>query len=111
MALDFLEFMTQRNIVGIFQKGENNFLLIFRNVEGSLKLAYLLTTVIGEKMRTMEIPQRISYDSKKNPQSYKVPKVRVGEKDRMETKDEEKAKETKEVKERHVAAAPVNWAL
>ena len=55
MALDFLEFMTQRNIVGIFQKGENNFLLIFRNVEGSLKLAYLLTTVIGEKMRTMEI--------------------------------------------------------
>jgi hypothetical protein len=65
MALDFLEFMTQRNIVGIFQKGENNFLLIFRNVEGSLKLAYLLTTVIGEKMRMMEIPQRISYDSKK----------------------------------------------
>jgi hypothetical protein len=47
----------------------------------------------------------------KNPQSYKVPKVRVGEKDRMETKDEEKAKETKEVTERHVAAAPVNWAL
>ena len=65
MALEFLEFLTQRNIVGIFQKGENNYLLIFRNVEGSLKLAYYLTHIIGEKLRTMEIPQRISYDNKK----------------------------------------------
>ena len=48
-----------------FQKGENNYLLIFRNVEGSLKLAYYLTHIIGEKLRTMEIPQRISYDNKK----------------------------------------------
>ena len=67
MALDFLEFLTQRNIVGIFQKGENNYLLIFRNVEGSLKLAYYLTTIIGEKLRTMEVQQRISYDNKKPP--------------------------------------------
>jgi hypothetical protein len=65
MALDFSEFMTQRNIVGIFQQGENHYLLIFRNVEGSLKLAYYLTSIIGEKLRTMEIPQRISYDNKK----------------------------------------------
>ena len=65
MALEFLEFMTQRNIVGIFQTGENNYLLIFRNVEGSLKLAYYLTHIIREKLRTMEIPQRISYDNKK----------------------------------------------
>ena len=67
MALDFLEFLTQRNIVGIFQKGENNYLLIFRNVEGLLKLAYYLTTTIGEKLCTMEVPQRISYDNKKPP--------------------------------------------
>ena len=65
MALEFLEFMTQRNIVGIFQKGENHYLLVFRNVEGSLKLAYYLTHIIGEKLRTMEIPQRVSYDNKK----------------------------------------------
>ena len=65
MALEFLEFMTQRNIVGIFQQGENHYLLVFRNVEGSLKLAYYLTHIIGEKLRTMEIPQRVSYDNKK----------------------------------------------
>ena len=65
LALDFSEFMTQRNIVGIFQKGENHYLLIFRNAEGSLKLAYYLTSIIGEKLRTVEIPQRISYDNKK----------------------------------------------
>ena len=65
MALDFLEFFTQRNIVGIYQKGEHNYLLIFRNVEGSSKLAYYMTAIIGEKLRTMEIPQRISYDNKK----------------------------------------------
>ena len=65
LALDFSEFMTQRNIVGIFQKGKKHYLLIFRNVEGSLKLAYYLTSNIGEKLRTVEIPQRISYDNKK----------------------------------------------
>lgn len=65
MALEFLEFMTQRNIVGIFQKWGNHYLLVFSNVEGSLKLAYCLTHIIGEKLRTMEIPQRISYDNKK----------------------------------------------
>ena len=40
-------------------------MLVFRNVEGSLKLAYYLTHIIGEKLRTMEIPQRVSYDNKK----------------------------------------------
>ena len=76
MALEFLEFMTPRNIVGIFQKGENNYLLIFRNVEGSLRLAYhltVLTNIIGEKLRNLEVPQRISYDNKK-PQALQANK-------------------------------------
>ena len=85
-------------------------MLVFRNVEGSLKLAYYLTHIIGEKLRTMEIPQRVSYDNKK-PAILQV-RVKAKEKHRRATKDEEKEKErcrkvTKEAKEKIAAAAPV----
>ncbi|CAL1172719.1 unnamed protein product, partial [Cladocopium goreaui] len=39
---------------GIFRKGEHNYQITFRNVEGSLKLAYYMTAVIGGKVRTLE---------------------------------------------------------
>ena len=58
-------------ISGIFRKGEHNYQIIFRNVEGSLKLAYYMTAVIGGKVRTLEaleIPYRISYDNKQPQQ-------------------------------------------
>ena len=62
-------------ISGIFRKGEHNYQITFRNVEGSLKLAYYMTAVIGGKVRTLEaleIPYRISYDKQRPEQTHQI---------------------------------------
>ena len=64
LSVEFHDFFSQRNIVGIFRKSENNFQIIFRQVEGSLKMTYFLTAVIGAKLRSSDKQERITYDKK-----------------------------------------------
>ena len=64
LAVEFHDFFTQANIVGIFRKAENNFQIIFRNVEGSLKITYFLAGIVGAKLRSSEKQERITYDKK-----------------------------------------------
>lgn len=110
MSPDFLEFLTQRNSVGIFEKGESNYLLIFRNVEGPLKLAYYLTGKIRETLRTTEVQQRISYDNKKPPvQATKGQgkgKAQAGNQAKVKAI---KAEATKEGRGNTVAVAHATW--
>lgn len=62
LSVEFHDFFSQRNIVGIFRT--NNFQIIFRRVEGSLKITYFLTAVIGAKLRASDKQERITYDKK-----------------------------------------------
>ena len=64
LAVEFHDFFSQRSVVGIFRKSENNFQIIFRQVEGSLKITYFFTAVIGAKLRASDKQARITYDKK-----------------------------------------------
>ena len=102
LAVEFHDFFSQRNIVGIFRKSENNFQIIFRQVEGSLKITYFLTAVIGAKLRASDKQERITYD-KKPPRGLTPPQVKAKAKGNpTKAKDEAteaKATEAKELQE------------
>ena len=110
LAVGFHDFFSQRNIVGIFRQSEDNFLLIFRNVDGSLLITYLLTAMIGTKLRGMEKQERITYDKKPSrglPSKGKGP----GKGKEKEAKEMAKAKELPAREENTAVEAPVNFDL
>lgn len=71
---EFLEFLSPRNVVGIYNKGGDNFLMVFRQMEGSMRLTYYMTTITNQKLRSQEVAQRITYDRRPPPGIVLSPK-------------------------------------